>query len=550
MDCQQYGRPTATALLAAGIIATVLFVAKFLASRRFIYGLQKANLCMPKYNALTGHLLLLKERLSRLPADCTINTAFLDIAKDFPNGMFYFDLWPFSKPLLFVNTPSAAMQLQQILLDKPEEIDLAFQNLCGGPNLFTMPEKTWRPSRHTFNPGFSASYMLELVPQIATQTRVFCHALRKQAASGGGLMLLENLTLKLTVDVIMAVVMDTELHFQEHDHPFASALRTQIEWTSFGAELNPFNRYNFMRPLILWWNCRRLNRFIHREIDNRFRELRHDKSSENGQAVRQSKSIISLTLKNYLKEQGMENTSKVDKQFLDVATAQLRLFLFAGHDTTSSTLIYCYHLLATHPDAMLRIRAEHDEVIGANSSSAVYEALVENPQLLNNLPFTLVVIKEALRLFPPASGIRTGRPDVNLVDDDGKVYPTEGCTIWTMHVMLQRNPKYWKDPHSFIPERWLVGPEDPLYPVKGAWRPFEFGPRNCLGQSLAVMEIKVVLAMTIREFDICPAYEEWDALHNIHGPKTVFGNRVYQVEGGGGGAHPSERYPCTIALRN
>ncbi|KAI9658291.1 MAG: hypothetical protein M1821_002424 [Bathelium mastoideum] len=412
-----------------------------------------------------------------------------------------------------------------------------------------MPENSWKSWHHTFGPGFVASYMLELVLQIAAQTRVFCLALGKQATRRQGLILLERLALKLTVDIIMAVVMDTELHFQEHGHPFVSAIGMHIKWTSFRVNRNPFKRYNPIRPLVLWWNRRRIHRFIHSEIDNRSRELQHDKSSESRQAVRQSKSIISLALQNHLKKQGMDNASKANKQFPEAATAQLLLFLFAGHDTTSSVLVYCYHLLATHPDAMSRIRAEHGEVLGVKSSSAVYRALLENPQLLNSLHFTMAVIKEAMRLFPPASSIRDGQPGVSLVDEDGQVYPTEGCTVWTMHLMVQRNPKYWKDPHAFIPERWLVGPEDPLYPVKGAWRPFEFGFRDCLGQSLAVMEIKVVLAMTIREFDIRPAYKKWDEWHNVTGPKTAFGNRAYQAVRGGGGTHPSQWYPCTVARR-
>jgi cytochrome P450 len=262
-----------------------------------------------------------------------------------------------------------------------------------------------------------------------------------------------------------------------------------------------------------------------------------------------SKSIISLALSDFMKEKGLEGSDKVDTEFRDIAAAQLRLFLFAGHDTTSSTLIYCYHLLATHPESMVRICAEHNEVFGTDREGT-YQTLLQKSQLLNQLPYTLAVIKEALRLFPPASGFRAGRSYINIVDDNGKIYPTEGCSVWAMHLIIQRNPKYWKDPNSFIPERWLVGPDHPLYPVKGAWRPFEFGPRNCLGQTLAVMELKVVLAMTIRDFEIQPAYDQWDEKLNATHIRTVLGNRAYQVEGGGGGAHPADRYPCKVSIRD
>lgn len=159
---------------------------------------------MPKYNAAFGHLLVLKEHMDDLPVDCTTNTSFLKIAKQFPNGLFYFDLWPFANPLLIVNTPSAANQLAQAPLDKPEQIYHAFRHLTDGPNLFTMKEERWKVWRVLFNPGFSASYMLELVPAIVKEAAVFCDLLHNHAQRAA-MFQLENLTIKLTIDIIGAV---------------------------------------------------------------------------------------------------------------------------------------------------------------------------------------------------------------------------------------------------------------------------------------------------------------------------------------------------------
>jgi cytochrome P450 len=94
-------------------------------------------------------------------------------------------------------------------------------------------------------------------------------------------------------------------------------------------------------------------------------------------------------------------------------------------------------------------------------------------------------------------------------------------TILIMHSALHINSVYRKEPVSFIPERWLVDPEHALYPVKGAWRLFEFGTRNCIGQTLVMQDIKTVLAMTPREFEICNAYDEWDRFHPRKGLKTA-----------------------------
>lgn len=229
------------------------------------------------------------------------------------------------------------------------------------------------------------------------------------------------------------------------------------------------------------------------------------------------------------------------------------MFLYAGHDTTSSTLLYCYHLLSTHPQALGKVRAEHDEVFGTDFSyEHLQQMIAEDPALLNRIPYTLAVIKEVLRVFPPAGSLRAGRPGLVLTDDNGRQYPTEDCHLWTLTLVMHHSEQVFVRAEEFLPERWLVGPDDPLHPAhKGSWRPFEYGPRACIGQTLAQLELKVALVMTVRMFDITPAYDEWDTMHprKAGSVTSVEGNRVYQAEMGGGGAHPVDGFPVRVTLR-
>lgn len=343
---------------------------------------------------------------------------------------------------------------------------------------------------------------------------------------------------------------DTHLEYQTRDSWFPKALRGLIEWTSFGSELNPFNRYNPLRPFMLAYYGREIDRVLDAELDKRFAERRtffnptHNSKDEMKPSER-VKSVIALALDAYAAEEKLNNAA-IDPTFKHYARAQIRLFLFAGHDTTSSTMVYTIHMLSQHPECLSRIRAEHDAVFGPGDE--VGERLSTDPSLLNQLPYTTACIKEALRLYPPASSLRVGGPDTILIDEDGTRYPTEGCNVWAIHLAIQRNPQYWPSADSFIPDRWLVGPDDPLHPPKGGWRPFEFGPRNCIGQTLAMAEIKIMLAMAVRDFDFGPAYDEWDALHPPRHINTALGSRAYQVEGGGGGAHAVNRYPCRVRM--
>lgn len=288
-----------------------------------------------------------------------------------------------------------------------------------------------------------------------------------------------------------------------------------------------------------------MDNYIGKELDKRWEAFRENHGKND---FSRSKSIIDLALQAYMAHAPDPIPQRLDHNFRLVTTRHIRLFLFAGHDTTSGTICYAFHLLSSNPASLARIRAEHDSVFGTDLSG-LPAMISEQPHLLNQLPYTSAVLKETMRLFPGASAIREGAPDVDLTDDDGNRYPTEGMNIWIIHPALQRNPLYWKRSNEFLPERWLVGPEDELYPVKGAWRPFEFGARNCIGQGLVMLELKVVLALVIRDFDIKGAYDEWDRLHPAtgNGITTVAGERAYQIEKGG--AHPADMFPCTVSYR-
>jgi cytochrome P450 len=292
-----------------------------------------------------------------------------------------------------------------------------------------------------------------------------------------------------------------------------------------------------------------MNQYLDEEIDKRFEELAMSRANVSKATRLQSRSIISLAMDQYLEEvEGSEELSR--KAFKKLAKPHLRMFLYAGHDTTSSTLIYCYLLLSRHPETMHRLRAEHDNVFGPDFSlEGINRRIADDPAILNLMPYTSAIIKEVLRIFPPAGSMRDGREDFFLTDENGKRYPTAGCNIWVLSLAMHHSPNVFAKPEEFIPDRWLVDQNNPLYPKKASWRAFERGPRSCIGQTLAQLELKVALLMTIRMFDIAPAYEEWDQLHPREGVKTVDGNRVYQAEMGGGGAHPVDGFPVRVTRR-
>jgi len=328
----------------------------------------------------------------------------------------------------------------------------------------------------------------------------------------------------------------------------ADCMLSQIRWHQPNGDANPFEYLNIVRKAVHWWNGRQMDRYIGNELDKRYSEYKADRDGK------RTKAVIDLVLQAYLPEnnrtKSTPSSDKLDPEFRAFAISQIRLFVFVGHDSTSSTICYILHLLATHAEALAQVRQEHDQILGTNLSE-VPSLLRNQSHLTNNLPYTTAVIKESLRLFAPGGASRAGQPGVDIIDDQGNRCPTDHtAAVFTIHTEMHRAPAYWTQPDVFLPERWLVTPGHELYPVKGAYRAFEIGPRNCVAQGFVMTELRVVLACVVRQFDFQPAYQEWDRLYapgKEGALKTYRGERAYQIEEGA--AHPAEHYPCRVSVR-
>lgn len=261
-----------------------------------------------------------------------------------------------------------------------------------------------------------------------------------------------------------------------------------------------------------WSKIKHNNRVMKYELmPHIFRHL----SSTGDVKEKQARNIMDLAIQSIRKEamEGKEERSlESDPQFLESILSNLKAFLFAGHDTTATTICWAFKLLEENPDALARLRREHDEQLGPDPEDA-RRVVLESPHVLNSMPYTLGCIRETLRLYAPASTARAGQPGFFLVDPfTGVRYPTEHFAIGDGVPACHYREDVWPRPREFIPERWLARDGDALCPMKDAWRPFEQGPRNCIGQELAVMELKLVLVLAARRFDIRQDWAEWDRL--------------------------------------
>ncbi|MEZ4671956.1 MAG: cytochrome P450 [Anaerolineae bacterium] len=184
--------------------------------------------------------------------------------------------------------------------------------------------------------------------------------------------------------------------------------------------------------------------------------------------------LLSMLL---LAQDEVSGSGMTDRQVRDEAVT---LFV-AGHETTSNLLSWAWHLLAQHPKAEAKLHEEVNGVLGG-----VAPTLSD----LARLPYTDWVIKEALRLNPPA-WILNGRKPLTDLQIGGYTIP-KGSLIFLSPYVMHRDPRYFDNPSAFIPERWADGLEKRI--PRYAYFPFGGGPRVCIGNQFALMEAKLVLA--------------------------------------------------------
>ncbi|XP_074060412.1 ultra-long-chain fatty acid omega-hydroxylase isoform X2 [Macrotis lagotis] len=170
--------------------------------------------------------------------------------------------------------------------------------------------------------------------------------------------------------------------------------------------------------------------------------------------------------------------------------AEADTFMFEGHDTTSSGLSWVLFNLARHPEYQEKCREEIQEIMrGRETEEIEWDDLAQ-------MPFITMCIKESLRLFPPVTLIsRRCTEDIKL--PDGRIIP-KGTICLVSIYGTHHNPSVWPDSKVFNPYRF--DPENPQQRSPLAYIPFSAGPRNCIGQSFAMSEMKVVVALTLLRF--------------------------------------------------
>lgn len=173
-----------------------------------------------------------------------------------------------------------------------------------------------------------------------------------------------------------------------------------------------------------------------------------------------------------------------DRQLRDEVTT----IFMAGHETTANALSWALFLLAKHPEVLQKMREEAIRVLGERGTPTF-----ENSR---ELIYSMQVVQEVLRLYPPAWLM--GRKALEK-DQLGKYQIKKNSYVLISPYALHRHPAYWDHPEDFNPDRFApgAGKDRPTY----AYIPFGGGPRICIGNNFALLEMQVLLTLMVRDFN-------------------------------------------------
>jgi cytochrome P450 len=176
-----------------------------------------------------------------------------------------------------------------------------------------------------------------------------------------------------------------------------------------------------------------------------------------------------------------------ERELLD----EILTLVVAGHETTASTLNWTWWLVSQHPEVERRLQEEQDRV-GPLGAGATYADL-------ERLPYTLAVLQEALRLYPPA-WILTRRAIGP--DKLGGYEVPPGTDVFLSPFVVHRHPAFWDNADRFDPGRFEPGRSEARH--KFAYLPFGAGPRHCIGENFSIFEMMLHLNGAARRFRLRP----------------------------------------------
>nr|UPI41565.1 CYP2 [Erythropodium caribaeorum] len=429
----------------------------------------------PLAHVIKGHA---GDMLKKIADGFPLDEYLLDCHKSYGNVVL---IWLYHEPLLSVTSP--AMVKETLVLNRFPKSSKLFQcgvrlfgaRLAGHGLITNFDHENWMKRRELMNPAFHRRYLRNLVPIFNSCCKRLERKLESSANGVTKVRFLDELGL-VTLDVMCLAGYGKDFDIVNNPNSqFPKAFNLTMEGMEMFA-FNPFHQldvrtFKFQREVIE--ACRFLRKTGNEMITQRRQDLLNGVDVPND--------ILTFILKSADKATDLSDEDLID---------EFVTFFYAGHETTARTLAFCLMELAFYPEVKAKLLEEIANVLGERDDDVTFENLPK-------LEYTWFCIRETLRLYPIAAGIRRyiDKPSIlNGIKIPGKT------DLYVSSYVSARHPDHFDHPEEFIPERWAS--HDIVTSSGLTSFPFSVGYRTCIGQTFAQIESKILLARILRKFSI------------------------------------------------
>ncbi|XP_030380365.1 cytochrome P450 4d8 [Scaptodrosophila lebanonensis] len=418
-------------------------------------------------------------------------------------------VWIFHRLLIF----SVDVELSEQLLSSQTHLvkHPVYKTLAQwlGNGLLLSDGRTWHQRRKIITPTFHFK-ILEQFVEVFDQQSSTCIERLAERADGLTAFNVHPYICLAALDIIAETAMGTKVYAQTAEStPYAKAVNECTEllaWRLLNIFLQNEVIFTLTQPHLKLRQKKLIgimHEFTNKVIEQRrsaleARQRQGQVNAYNDVGAKQRMALLDVLLQATV--DGKQLTNAEIREEVDT-------FMFEGHDTTTSAICFTLVLLSRHPEVQEKLLAEVCEVLGSDNKRPI------TMRDLTDLKYMESVIKESLRTYPPIPLIgRKLQEDFKYTHSkygDGVVPAGTEIIIGIMGSL--NDAEQFPEPNKFRPERHEDGAPSSAY----AMIPFSAGPRNCIGQKFALLEMKVMLAKIVREFELLPLGEEVMPVINI-----------------------------------
>lgn len=352
-------------------------------------------------------------------------------------------------------------------------------------------DEEWKRIRSVLSPSFTSGRLKEMYSIMLQHSSNLIKSLHKKVEADEVIEVKEIFG-PYSMDVVTSTAFSVDIDSINHpSDPFVANIKRMVKFNFLNPMLVLVVLFPFLRPILEKMDVS----FFPAEVMKFFYSfLETIKLDRNKNKHTNRVDFMQLMVDSQTSKTSKEDTSShkglTDHEIL----SQAMIFIFAGYETSSSTMGFLAYNLATHPHIQKTLQEEIDETF-PEKAQPTYEALMK-------MDFLDMALNESMRLYPIAN--RLERVSKSSVDINGVTIP-KGTVVMVPVYTLHRDPTLWPEPDAFKPERFSKENKDRMDPY--SYLPFGAGPRNCIGMRFALLMMKLAVVEILQNFSFVTCKE-------------------------------------------